>query len=87
METRHKIADWERAVAGRADIEFNAIYLKGGTVDFILGVVYQKTRHKVRGEYRRRARRVRWSSGGVCFNINNTAATDLAAFDISFDRS
>ena len=79
----HRIADWEKAIRSRDDIEFEEIYLEGGCVDVVIGTVLQPTKHKVRGEYRKRKRRVRWNCFGVCMNANGTSNGDLYQFNIS----
>lgn len=79
----HKISDWEKAIRRRDDIEFEEIYLEDGWVSVVIGTILQPTKHKVRGEYRKRKRRVRWNCFGVCMNANGTSNGDLYNFNIS----
>ena len=79
----HKIADWEKAIRRRDDIEFEEIYLEDGWVNVVIGTIMQPAKHKVRGVYRKRKRRVRWNCLGVCMNANGTANADLYNFNIS----
>ena len=79
----HKISDWEKAIRRRDDIEFEEIYLEDGWVSVVIGTILQPTKHKVRGEYRKHKRRVRWNCFGVCMNANGTSNGDLYNFNIS----
>lgn len=79
----HKIADWEKAISKRDDIEFEEIYIEDGWVNVVIGTIMQPTKRKVRGVYRKRKRRVRWNCLGVCMNANGTANSDLYNFNIS----
>ena len=79
----HKISDWKKAIRRRDDIEFEEIYLEDGWVSVVIGTILQPTKHKVRGEYRKRKRRVRWNCFGVCMNANGTSNGDLYNFNIS----
>lgn len=45
----HKIADWEKAIRRRDDIEFEEIYLEDGWVNVVIGTIMQPTKRKVRG--------------------------------------
>ena len=57
--------------------------IEDGWVSVVIGTILQPTKHKVRGEYRKRKRRVRWNCFGVCMNANGTSNGDLYNFNIS----
>ena len=83
MENGHKIADWEKAIRRRQDIEFKEIYLEEGFVKVVIGTVIQSTRHRRIGITNSKKRRVRWDRNGVCRNVNGTVNDDLKQFNIT----
>ena len=78
----HSIAEWEKAIRKRDDIECEDVYLENGWVDVVIGTIMLPTKRKVRGTYRKRKRRVRWNCFGVCMNANGTSNGDLYNFNI-----
>jgi hypothetical protein len=78
----YRISDFERAIRGREDIEFDEIYLKGGYVDVVIGKVREQMKRKVRGSVRVRSRRVRWNCDGVCLDICGKHLDNLNQFNI-----
>ena len=78
----HKIAEWEKAIKHRPDIEFQEIYLKDGWVESVVGIVMIPTKRKVRGEIRKKPKRVRWNCFGSCNNVNGSFNHDLYNFNI-----
>ncbi len=79
----YKIKDWEDAVKYRHDIDFQEIYLQNGCVKVVIGTVTVLTKRKMRGEFRKLDRKVRWNNLGVCLNANGTHNADLYAFNIN----
>lgn len=82
----YKIKDWEDAVKHRNDIDFHEIYLHNGCVNVVIGTVTVLTKRKVRGEFRKHDKKVRWNSLGVCLNANGTHNADLYAFNINLSH-
>ncbi len=77
----YTIAQWEKAIAKRKDIEFNEIYLKDGVVDRVLGIVKIPYKNK---EDSYRIKKVRWMFDGYCTDANGTHHEELRKFDIRF---
>lgn len=77
----YTVAQWEAAIAGRHDIEFNEIYLKDGYVYRVLGAIKIPYKQK-EGSYR--IKKVRWLFDGYCTDANGTPHEDLRKYDIQF---
>lgn len=79
-----KIADWERAIEHRDDIEFELINLKNGHVVSVIGTIQQPGKRRIRGKTVMRTRRVRWNEFGTCTSFYGTTSADLTGYNIKF---
>ncbi len=70
----YRIAEWERAIEHRSDIEFEQMFLKNGKVQSVIGTIQQPCKRKYKGKTHYRTRRVRWNCFGECqgFYPNST---------------
>ena len=84
MANGKKIADWERAIEHRNDIEFECINLKNGRVVSIIGTILQPSKRRVKGRTLMKTRRVRWNMFGTCISIYGQTSSDLSGYDINF---
>lgn len=76
------IADWERAVEHRSDIEFEQVNLKKGRVESVIGTIQVPCKRKYRGQTHYRTRKVRWNRFGECSSIYNNSSDDLSGYNI-----
>lgn len=79
-----KIADWERAIEHRSDIEFDCINIKNGYVVSAIGTIQQPSKRRVRGCIVMKTRRVRWNQFGTCTSIYGQTNNDLTGYNINF---
>lgn len=84
MASGKKIADWERAIEHRQDVEFERINLKNGRVMSVIGTVQQPSKRRVRGRTAMKTRRVRWNMFGTCMSIYGQTSSDLSGYNINF---
>lgn len=78
------IAEWERAIEHRSDIEFERINLKHNRVISVIGTVKQPGKRRVRGRIVMLTKRVRWNDLGVCTSIYGQTYNDLTGYNINF---
>lgn len=84
MANGKRIADWERAIEHRQDVEFERINLKNGRVVSVIGTVLQPSKRRVRGRTAMKTRRVRWNEFGTCTSIYGQTSSDLSGYNINF---
>ena len=76
------IAEWERAIEHRSDIEFEQMNLKKGRVESVIGTIKQPCKRKYRGQTHFRTRRVRWNCFGECSSIYANSSDDFGGYNI-----
>ena len=79
---RRKIAEWERAIEHRADIEFEQMNLKNGRVESVIGTIQQPCKRKYRGQTHYRTRKVRWNRFGECSSIYSNSLDKFEGYNI-----
>lgn len=77
-----RIADWERAIEHRSDIEFEQMNLKNGKVQSVIGTIQQPCKRKYKGQTHFRTRRVRWNSFGECLCIYPNSTDKFEGYNI-----
>jgi len=77
-----RIADWERAIEHRSDIEFEQMFLRNGKVQSVIGTIQQPCKRKYKGQTHFRTRRVRWNSFGECLSIYPNSTDKFDGYNI-----
>ncbi len=77
-----RIAEWERAIEHRSDIEFEQMNLKNGKVQSVIGTIQQPCKRKYKGQTHFRTRRVRWNSFGECLSIYPNSTDKFEGYNI-----
>ena len=78
----NRIADWERAIEHRSDIEFEQMSLKNGLVQSVIGTIKQPCKRKFKGQTHFRTRRVRWNCFGECSSIYPNSTDNFEGYNI-----
>lgn len=77
-----RIAEWERAIEHRSDIEFEQMNLKNGQVQSVIGTIKQHCKRKYKGQTHFRTRRVRWNRFGECSSIYPNSTDRFEGYNI-----
>ena len=77
-----RIAEWERAIEHRSDIQFTQMNLRNGRVESVIGTIQQPCKRKYKGQIHHRTRKVRWNCFGFCTNLYGVKNEDLGCYNI-----